>query len=798
MFPPIFSEAMRMRKALLAAAIVCFFPALLLSQENPIEIGEKLSNADRATAMKMFPALEKQNLLGVEECQVLVEGKVQKGTRLFFLLPLSEKAKSFYYCYVLKTGTEAGRLLAAENLRPYPGEVGATLEELAAQEKLDNFDLAACPLLSFASIGFNEDSSSSCALYWETGDNVAFYLLTKKLHALLATAPTALVDRSIACGDARNELIRNVALSKSTGDTKEFTEVLKTRLANAAWEAVKSDFALALASVEGNIDKIIEVLLDKNADKGFRESALRYLEEWDKPEVVEKLLGAVPKIENPDIRGALLSALRTAALKHYPEKKNCEMAFTILLDKTAPKELRVWALQLFTSCADWEALRKLVSAIASIEDEELLQHALERLRYCAFWKLEPEEKADLALAVYGQLGGKASEWMRDLLIGNAERRLAQRLYDRAREEQDESRKSLYEKLSSEVAEIYQAKERGEEGIGTERGISAALRWLYLHQDYKDSAGNWDSDGFDKNCDPKRGIACSGRGHPDYDIQVTSLSLLCFLGSGNTHQAGVFKKTVTKGLEWLKSQQQTDGSFGSRVARFWRCNQVLATLAICEAYAVTQDPRLKEYAQRAVQFLLSLQEKDGRWKKGEKVSLSDAIVTGWAVLALKAAKTGKLDVPEESFAKALLFLDSISLEREKQNYGLLESSRIQVAAASAAATFLCGRPKTDARLAKLLEILDKNPPKWDDRGGPIYWYFGTYALSLTADKERWRKWRESLRKTLLDTNLIGGCADGSWDPVGPDGKVLGRVGVTAINYLALEVYYRSRTLHKNDK
>ncbi|RKY14435.1 MAG: hypothetical protein DRP63_08530, partial [Planctomycetota bacterium] len=36
---------------------------------------------------------------------------------------------------------------------------------------------------------------------------------------------------------------------------------------------------------------------------------------------------------------------------------------------------------------------------------------------------------------------------------------------------------------------------------------------------------------------------------------------------------------------------------------------------------------------------------------------------------------------------------------------------------------------------------------------------------------------------------GGCADGSWDPVGKWGMVGGRVYSTALNALTLEIYYR---------
>ena len=71
---------------------------------------------------------------------------------------------------------------------------------------------------------------------------------------------------------------------------------------------------------------------------------------------------------------------------------------------------------------------------------------------------------------------------------------------------------------------------------------------------------------------------------------------------------------------------------------------------------------------------------------------------------------------------------------------------------------------------------------------FYWYWGSYALFQYGGK-KWLTWNEAMKNALLSTQRQGGCADGSWDPVGKWGMVGGRVYSTAINTLTLEIYYR---------
>src|SRR4029079_8323332 len=117
-------------------------------------------------------------------------------------------------------------------------------------------------------------------------------------------------------------------------------------------------------------------------------------------------------------------------------------------------------------------------------------------------------------------------------------------------------------------------------------------------------------------------------------------------------------------------ENPDGSFGKD--RAFMYNQALATMALCEAYGLTQNRYWKEPAQRAVDFLQGAQRPNpsgnGMWgwryaarqdlEKGHqgdsldeayKKELYDAdtSVTGWAVMALKSAKMCGLAVRQKA-------------------------------------------------------------------------------------------------------------------------------------------------------
>ena len=91
--------------------------------------------------------------------------------------------------------------------------------------------------------------------------------------------------------------------------------------------------------------------------------------------------------------------------------------------------------------------------------------------------------------------------------------------------------------------------------------------------------------------------CEGPGSSLYDPGVTGLALLAFLGAGETHKHGKYKRTVRQGLKYLKEIQDPEGCFGPRTEGHFTYNHAIGALTMAEAYAMTGSPLFKESAQR---------------------------------------------------------------------------------------------------------------------------------------------------------------------------------------------------------
>jgi len=67
---------------------------------------------------------------------------------------------------------------------------------------------------------------------------------------------------------------------------------------------------------------------------------------------------------------------------------------------------------------------------------------------------------------------------------------------------------------------------------------------------------------------------------------------------------------------------------------------------------------------------------------------------------------------------------------------------------------------------------------------------------------WDIWNRKMRRTLIQSQCKEGCATGSWDPGAPTkdtwGKSGGRLMMTSLSALTLEVYYRYLPLYKLDR
>jgi hypothetical protein len=350
--------------------------------------------------------------------------------------------------------------------------------------------------------------------------------------------------------------------------------------------------------------------------------------------------------------------------------------------------------------------------------------------------------------------------------------------------------------------------RGGRGGGKSyaQAIDAGLKWLANHQDEE---GRWDCDGFMKHDDPSSDM-CDGPGNPVWDVGVTGLALLAFLGDGSTLRSGPYRDNIKRGVNWLRSQQDNDGLFGTKVAHEFIYNHVIATYAMVEAYGLSDYKLLKPTAQKAINFLEKMRNPYRAWRYQESETESDLSVTGWGIMAYESAEFFKLEINKAALQNCAVFLDQVSDATGKHGYQKagqgssrknaehtarfpLDKCETLTAVGLFCRFFMNQDPKEKPIMKAAADLIRSKPPVWDTKAGTIdfyYWYYATYAL-FQMGGSHWTDWQKHLDKAVVKTQRDASKKNfyGSWDPVSAWGEDGGRVYSTAILVLTLEAYYR---------
>ncbi|HUP77204.1 MAG TPA: prenyltransferase/squalene oxidase repeat-containing protein, partial [Pirellula sp.] len=194
------------------------------------------------------------------------------------------------------------------------------------------------------------------------------------------------------------------------------------------------------------------------------------------------------------------------------------------------------------------------------------------------------------------------------------------------------------------------------GPQTEQAIETGLLFLAKYQRVD---GSWHLEDFGENVDIRS------------DTAATGLSLLSFQGAGYTHRQFQYESVCKRALTWMIKNQRRNGDLYVRTdpksdGNSWLYSHAIATLALCEAYGMTQDESIKKNAQSAIDFLIQSQDpQGGGWRYQPKIG-SDTSVTGWCMMALKSAELSGLRVSKESYRGITKWLES-SQASETQKY-----------------------------------------------------------------------------------------------------------------------------------
>ncbi|MEM8945922.1 MAG: prenyltransferase/squalene oxidase repeat-containing protein [Planctomycetota bacterium] len=338
---------------------------------------------------------------------------------------------------------------------------------------------------------------------------------------------------------------------------------------------------------------------------------------------------------------------------------------------------------------------------------------------------------------------------------------------------------------------------------SEAAVERGLAWLAAHQ-FDD--GGWR---FDLETCPQCAGACRNWGFRSSTTDATGLALLCFLGAGYTHEAGPYQESVAKGLYYLQQKMLITSMGGDLRDRSVMSelqgnvllvqkngdmySHAIATLALCEAHAMTRDKTLEDVAQKATDFIVNAQHQAGGWRyePGEPGDLS---VTGWQITALKSALHGKLVIPREVWYRAMAFLDSVQDSRGAEyRYKGSEKPQRVMTVVGLFSRMLLGWPRDHRPLRKGVALVASQSPQQN------HMYFNYYASQVLRHHggPGWERWNPRMRDYLVELQDTQGHETGSWYIEEDWSNPGGRLYTTALAILTLEVYYRYMPMYQED-
>ena len=275
---------------------------------------------------------------------------------------------------------------------------------------------------------------------------------------------------------------------------------------------------------------------------------------------------------------------------------------------------------------------------------------------------------------------------------------------------------------------------------------------------------------------------------DRAIAITSLTLMAFMSKAEFPGVGANGDALNKAKDWLLAQAKDapDGYLGSTMYEHG-----LAILALTEMWGMTQDPEDEDAMQKAieagVEVIIRSQSDSGGWRyQPTPTAGHDTSVTVMVFIALASARQAGIVVPNETIARVLTYLESVSVQKtggfNYQPTGEAGNESIACTAGGAYAAQLAGKRDSEMVKSALRFLTERSPGIINNNFG--YYYYGHYyaiQAMVQAGDDHYAKWYPLIRDALVRKQNAQGAWLGTAKMKGP--KAVGFETPIAIIILA---------------
>ncbi len=248
-----------------------------------------------------------------------------------------------------------------------------------------------------------------------------------------------------------------------------------------------------------------------------------------------------------------------------------------------------------------------------------------------------------------------------------------------------------------------------------------------------------------------------------NVAVTSLAGMALLSAGHMPGRGTYGKNVDKSIDYVLSCARPTGYIirEDSAGHGPMYGHGFATLFLAEVYGMSPRKDIREALKKAVDLIVSSQNREGGWRYSPTDKDADVSVTVCQMMALRAARNCGIAVPKTTVDQCVDYVKKCQNPDGGFRYQLAIRPQSDFPRSAAGVVTLYSAGMTEGReIERGLAYLLRFPPRGDSMRYDAHYFYGQYYAVQAmwhAGDDRWRQWYPAIRDELAARQQ----PDGSW-------------------------------------
>ncbi|HHN78755.1 MAG TPA: prenyltransferase [Phycisphaerales bacterium] len=253
-----------------------------------------------------------------------------------------------------------------------------------------------------------------------------------------------------------------------------------------------------------------------------------------------------------------------------------------------------------------------------------------------------------------------------------------------------------------------------------------------------------------------------------NVAITALACIAFMADGNLPGRGLYADQVSRGLDFILDNCTESGLIAAEGAHGPMYGHGFATLFLGEVYGMTgggvdtaRSARVHESLVRAVRLIERTQNDEGGWRYNPVPYDADVSVTICQVMALRSARNAGIEVDKSVIDRAVAYARRCQNVDGGFRYQASGGSSAWPRSAGGVATLFYAGIYEDTAINTGLSYLERTAMPGRVRGSKAHYAYGQYyavqAMYLAGGRH-WAEWWPAVRSELIADQAD----DGGWE------------------------------------